>query len=460
MESISEKVFIDLLNIRNRIEQVNEVAKKRNEAKKQNCLKQFDQIWKLHTQKKNKQIELEFDRELCNDNGKPKSLQENIKKLIQHYNIDIKYNELKKEIETKTEKHQCISHDNKLEILEEYVYDKCILHDFERLSKNRLSSMLLTFADQNKYNPVKDYLNAVHAKYPVASGYIDQLCDTLESEMNPEFKNLLVKTWLISCVASAYSDRGFSSHGVLVLQGLQGIGKTSWFKGIVTNTTEWFRDGKDLDARNNDSKLSTIIYWIVELGEITSTVKKDFEQLKAFLTQDSDEMRRAYARKTSHYPRRTVFCGSVNQGAYLQDDTGNRRFWTIPINGCNFEHGIDLEKLWAETVKLYKNGEKTYLDKNDQLLLSGYNRKHEVQDFTETLLVSGFRWETKERYWLKSENVFRELGCPIGITLTKISRSLNKMGIETKISKGYTYFSMPNTTYKNPNFNYPLKIET
>lgn len=463
VESIlSEELFLYLSSIENEIEQIKQVSDRKSVAKKLGVLNQFNDIWKIYKKKKVKKYsQINFDKEYCTETQygeiKPKNLQVNISKLLAHYDIKVKYNELKKTMEMILPEEKNMSQDNKLEILEEHVFDKCVHHDFTGLTRDRLSSMLLTFADENKYNPVKEYLEENHKKNINSKGHIDMLCHTLDAEsITPDFKKLLIKTWLIQCVASAYSKDGLSSHGVLVLQGEQGIGKTSWFRSIVPNP-DWFKDGKDIDVRNKDSKLEALVYWIVELGEIASTVKKDFEQVKAFLTQSKDEMRRAYARNSSLYPRRTVFCGSVNQGAYLQDDTGNRRFWTIPIEACIYKHDIDIDCLWAEAVELFKQGERAYLTRNEQAELAKYNRKHEVQDFCETLLVSNFKWDTKDRFWLRSENIFRELSSPVGITLTKISRTLKKMGVEDLKTGGYVYFAIPRLVFETPKWDYKLK---
>lgn len=457
---LSEETFRYLSSISNEIEKVKEVNKLRAKAKEFNILKNFDDIWKIYKKKKPNNKALKFGDEFCSVDNRgestPKNLQVNVEKLLDHYNIGIRYNELKKEMETIVAGKSGLTEDNKKEILEEYVFDKCVLHDFKGLTKDRLSSMLLTFADENKYNPMKEYLihNYEQNKSRV-TGYtqLKKLSNTLISEMDKPFMDLLITTWLVACVKAAFSKCGFASHGVLVLQGAQGLGKTSWFRSIVPNP-EWFMDGKDIDVNNKDSILTAIIYWIVELGEIGSTVKKDYEKLKAFLTKDRDEMRRAYARKDSYYPRRTMFCGSVNPAEFLQDDTGNRRFWTIPISECNYKHDVDIDLLWAEIVDMENKGHISHITAEAQLELAKYNRKHEVVDFTETLLVSGFKWEKSERYLLRSQDVFRELNCPIGITLTKITKSLKKMGLESSKTNGEYFFKMPVPIFEHPNFKY------
>ena len=70
---------------------------------------------------------------------------------------------------------------------------------------------------------------------------------------------------------------------------------------------------------------------LCELGELDSTLKREQSSLKAFITQPLDTIRMPYAEKATKTPRRTSFCGTVNPQDYLRDETGSRRFWTIPV---------------------------------------------------------------------------------------------------------------------------------
>jgi len=438
---INAILFDEIFSIKDEIERQKIMNERREMAKAHKLTKAFDAMLKAYKKnKRRKESKLVFEYDCCDDEGNPKNLQQNVLKLLEFYDIEVRYNELTKEVDIKINGCEDVTRDNRNEVLKESIYDRCIGHDFKGLSKDRLNSMLLTFADYNKINPVKEYLE----KLPVVSGSaeLDMLCNTITSNMDKDFKKTLIKTWLISCVAAAYSANGLSAHGVLVLQGRQGKGKTTWFRNLAPNI-DWFKDGINLDVKNRDSIVKVVRYWIVELGEIGATVKKDFESLKAFLTQDRDELRRSYAREESFYPRRTIFCGSVNQTEFLNDDTGNRRFWVIPITDINYNHNVDIDKLWAEIVRMYKQGEKWWLDSKEQERLASYNRNHEVLDYTDTLIESGFRWTEVERFWLSAAEIFRRLGSPTNTTLTRISRSLTKRGKKAKQIKGINHFAMP-----------------
>lgn len=100
-------------------------------------------------------------------------------------------------------------------------------------------------------------------------------------------------------MAATFPRPGFRSRGVLTLQGSQGIGKTTWFKHVISD--EALRDqaiklGHSWDGGSKDSKLSMIRHRIVELGELEGSFRSEISALKAFITEDFDKIRPPYAR--------------------------------------------------------------------------------------------------------------------------------------------------------------------
>ena len=142
-----------------------------------------------------------------------------------------------------------------------------------------------------------------------------------------------------------------------------------------------------LDAHNKDSILGAITHWIVEIGELDSTFKKDFARLKGFLTNDSDKVRRPYARTESEYPRRTVFFATVNDENFLVDHTGNTRWWTIPLVAINYEHGIDMQQVFAQLAVDFEKGNQWWLTKEEEQLLESCNSDHRANSVIRDLLM-------------------------------------------------------------------------
>jgi putative DNA primase/helicase len=172
--------------------------------------------------------------------------------------------------------------------------------------------------------------------------------------------------------------------------------------------------------------------FIVELGEVDATLRKaDLAQLKAFMTKDQDVLRRPYAKKESSYARRTIFCASVNESAFLKDPTGNRRFWTIACDVINFNHDIDMQQLWAEFAEMYRAGEAWYLEASEMVALNDGNEEFMEIDPVEERILSSYEWESERQLSRNATQICQEIGIhePKRADANSVCRVLKKMGI-------------------------------
>ena len=298
----------------------------------------------------------------------------NIEHLTSSYTIVVRYNTISKKLEIKIPGHSG-SPDN----FDNVAYAKIVsLAAQNGISTNSIANALEAIGDKNQFNPVSDWINS---KPWDEVDRLESFYDTLhEREGYPlVLKKLLMRRWLISAVAAALMPTGFKARGVLTLQGPQSIGKTSWIQALVDNLI--LRDSvikldHHLDAGNKDSLITAITHWLVEIGELDSSFKKDIARLKGFLTAGSDKLRRPYGRTNSEYQRRTVFCATVNDENFLVDSTGNTRWWCIPVTSINFQHVIDMQQLFAQVATLFIDGEPWWLSKDEEALLESHNANH------------------------------------------------------------------------------------
>jgi predicted P-loop ATPase len=301
---------------------------------------------------------------------------DNVAHLLQHAGIDVRYNVIKKKDEVKIPSHHGTSDnlDNValttiMSIAAKYGLPTGLVPDFVQ-----------ALADRNAYNPVADWILG----RPWDG--IDRLCEicatVVEQGDYPEpLKQILIRKWLLSATAAALVPSGFKCRGVLTLQGPQGIGKTSWVKALITDPR--LRDDvvkldHHLDVANKDTILGAITHWIVEIGELESSFRKDIARLKGFLTTDFDRVRRPYGRRESEYPRRTVFLATVNDANFLTDTTGNTRWWTIAVQSLDFKHVIDMQQVFAQSAADLKKGAEWWLGEDEEAALEAWNRRHRV----------------------------------------------------------------------------------
>ena len=254
------------------------------------------------------------------------------------------------------------------------------LAELNGLQCRGIEEQILAVSDQNMFNPATDWMGS---KPWDGEDRLPAFYQTLTTELEfpIDLKEVLIRKWLLSIVAAAYMPRNFKARGVLTLQGAQGLGKSSWVAQLVSDPVVREMIVKldhHLDPHDKDSVLSAISHLIVEVGELDSSFRKDIARLKGFITRDSDKIRRPYARAASEYPRRTVFVATVNDPNFLVDDTGNSRFWTLPLVAVDYSHTIDMQQLFAQLHADFVAGAQWWLTADEEARLAIRNRDHQA----------------------------------------------------------------------------------
>jgi predicted P-loop ATPase len=236
------------------------------------------------------------------------------------------------------------------------------------MSKDNCQDIVTAIAQDNLYDPIQDYLERAYKEIGGDLQFLDDLATRYLGTEAPIY-NTFLKYTLIAAVARIY-EPGCKVDNALILQGGQGIGKSTFFKSLAS--PNWFDDSLGAIS-DKDERLKLHRAWFVEWGELESVFKrKDISAVKSFLTCSTDLIRKPYASALESLPRRSVIVGSTNQPQFLVDATGNRRFWVIPV-----QKRIDLARLgrerdliWASAVSLYKSGHTWILKPEEETFAS------------------------------------------------------------------------------------------
>ena len=336
----------------------------------------------------------------CSEKGVPLAHIANLKEICRRLGVIVRYNVISKEEEVIIPR-QSFSLDNEGNASLAWLESECSLF---KMPTSKLPGFVTYLADQNQYNPVANW---VTSKPWDGQDHLGALLNTvtIKDASNTAavvLKDTLITRWMISAIAGAFNPKGVSASGVLVFQGDQYVGKTKWFKSLVPEDLNVIKDGVILKPDDRDSVKQAVSFWLVELGELDSTFRKaDIAALKAFLTNDKDVLRRAYARKESQYARRTVFFGSVNPKEFLHDPTGNRRYWTIEVAKLVHSHSIDMQQVWAQVYELWKDGESHYLTPDEMSQLNSHNEDFTVADPIEEMITSKYDWAVDKSRWVE-----------------------------------------------------------
>jgi hypothetical protein len=241
-------------------------------------------------------------------------------------------------------------------------------------------SLSLEF-EKRSFHPIKDYINSL--EWDNTPRIDNLLIDYFGAEDNLYSKEAIRKT-LVAAVARIM-DPGCKFDMVLTLVGDQGTNKSSFFKILGK---QWFSD-TFMTVQGKEALEQIQGAWIIEIAELSGFRKAEVEAVKHFLTKQEDQFRPAYARTSETFKRQCIFVGTTNKKDFLTDATGNRRFNPIDINPFNVRKDVwvdlpkEVDQIWAEAYKMYKNGEKLFLSTKAESEAKKEQVKHsEIDDRT------------------------------------------------------------------------------
>lgn len=260
-------------------------------------------------------------------------------------------------------------------------------------------------ASERAYHPIKDYFSEL-TKWDGVKRVDTLLVDYLGAEDNIYTRQVTRKT-LVAAIARIY-EPGKKFDTILVLNGPQDKGKSTIFRKLGLR---WFSDSLTLgDMRDKTAAEKLQGYWIVEMAELAGMRKVDIDTIKGFITRTDDKYRVSYGIAVEDHPRQCIIVGTTNnEGGFLRDITGNRRYWPVTVTGDTVKKPWDLsdediDQIWAEAMTYYEEGEIIYLKDEvadmaaleQQKAMESDDREGIVKEYLETLLPE--KWDEMNLY--------------------------------------------------------------
>lgn len=228
-----------------------------------------------------------------------------------------------------------------------------------KVAKDYFIDIVSDAARQNSFHPVCDYLDSL--TWDGIPRLNTWLC-TYGGAEDSKYVRAIGAIILIAAVRRVRQP-GCKFDEMLILESEQGKDKSSAL-AILAVKEEWFSDDLPLNQDSQRVIERMAGHWIVEAAELNGMRKGNVEHLKAFMSRRVDRARPAYGRIAISIPRQNVFFGTDNGGGYLQDPTGNRRFWPVAIEQFDLVAlRRDVDQLWAEAASREAAGESIRLPK-------------------------------------------------------------------------------------------------
>lgn len=254
---------------------------------------------------------------------------------------------------------------------------------FKPIGRELVRDVVLLVADEAPFDSAQAWLNGLPWDgVKRVEGFLSSYFMSEDTEYTRA-----VSVYLWTALAGRVLDPGCKADMVPILVGAQGAGKSSAVAAMAP-APEFFCEvsfhEKDEDlARKMRGRL------VAELGELRGLHTRELESIKAFITRTHENWIPKYREFAVQFPRRLVFIGTTNKDEFLADETGNRRWLPVRVEGVRVDAiRQDRSQLWAEARVLFKKWGILY--KNAEGLAGEAHEEHTIED----------AWLSVVQHWL------------------------------------------------------------
>jgi hypothetical protein len=318
------------------------------------------------------------------------------------------------------------------------------MRDKGYMNRTLIEAYYRTNARQNRYHPVKEYLESLTWNgddwIGLLAGYFSDIHPSIvypDGSKKTAFHAFLYR-WLIGAVAKVYgAENGSAQNAMLVLDGAQDAGKSSFVRWLAGELPEMYIEAPI--APDNKDNLSQLIgKWIWEVGELGSTTRRaDREALKHFLTQGEVTIRRPYERESITKPALASFIGTLNnETGFLTDITGNRRFMVVTLKSIDWDYAtLNVGQVWAQAYALYRAGEPWRVTEEEASLRNALHQRYEIEDPYESWILKLYDLDATKLndpdWFLTTADIAKEIQAAGVVGQTRAIQ----MGIATTLKK-------------------------
>ncbi len=262
---------------------------------------------------------------------------------------------------------------------DEFLQDVVLTRDGVRISLDEVVFPMRVWFDEFGWEPVSD---------EKARGAAHSLARAQTTNRTADYVSGLISTWdgvdrtdgllkalgvaqtpytaavihyLITAMAMRAMEPGCQADNMVVLKGPQGAGKSQVLRALapVINGMQTYREGNvdDLLTEERSARLCRGCL-ILNLDELRQISKRDAAEIKTAISRSHESYVQKFREDRVTFGRSCVLVGTTNQDEFLDDSTGNRRYFVLETGASIDRDWVrsNCEQLWAQGATWAKHG--------------------------------------------------------------------------------------------------------
>lgn len=322
------------------------------------------------------------------DSNKPLNIRKNFLEILRHDSTfaEIRFNTIRGELERYDEK---TGKRRPWTDAEDAAAKSYIEEVYKIENPSKYMDALNIYAQEVKYNPVQ--IEIEKTKWDGqrrAEEFLIKWAGAEDTPVNRECSRLL----FAGGIRRAY-EPGSKFDNIIVLIGSQGAGKSTLCRWLALDD-EFYTSIKTISGQKGSEAIQG--KWIIEVEELLAFLANDKsgsrmeENAKAYLSRQSEYYRKPYERRTTDTPRTCLFLGTTNRDEFLEDPTGNRRWYPVKCSMLGYdifdreaECRAYIRQAWAEMLAAYRAGDplaNPYTSRELEAAVRAWQQTAEVHD--------------------------------------------------------------------------------
>lgn len=289
---------------------------------------------------------------------------------------------------------------------------------------SNIAAVIQTVAEHHSFDRLEEYIGGL--QWDGQKRVHNWLSYYLGIE-DGEYPRAVGLRWLVSSVARGL-QAGCKVDTMPILEGPQGARKSTALRVLYGD--EFFADELS-DIGSKDAMMEMQGVWGLEIQEMHRFSASETNQVKKFLTRQTDRFRPPYGRNVIEAPRRVVLAGTINPegNGYLRDPTGARRFWPLTVGRIDLEAlAQDRDQLWAEAAQLYRDKTPWWVQDDELQAVEAEQEKRTDVDVWVDLVVPMLTGKK----WIAQMEIFEGLKIPAKdvnyMHSARVGRIMKKLG--------------------------------